>query len=99
LLCQISELEIESCDVCPFVILRLKENLRPAEILDEAKLYQAIVDKVRDRGIAITRTKYTMFEKYPPPPQIRVSVMVLHTEEQIHKVHEAVRDSVQEILQ
>lgn len=98
LLHEIPQLEIEGSDQCPFIILRFKENLRPEELLDEAKLYEQVVQKVRQRGVAITRTKYTQQEKYPPPPQIKVCVMVLHTNEQIQTIANAIRESVEEVL-
>lgn len=98
LLKKIPQLEIEGSEHCPFVIFRLVEKYRPEERLEEAKIYQQIVLKVRDHGIAITRTKYTQQEKYPPPPQIKVCVMVSHSHEQLCAVAKAIEDSVAEVL-
>merc|ERR1712233_113244 len=90
LLCSIPHVEIESHELCPFKILRLSSQVRPDEPLEEAKLYQAIVDRVRDLGVAITRTKYSNSERNPPPPQLKVSLMTLHTDEQLDQIADAV---------
>ena len=98
LLKEIPRVEIESYENCPFVIMRLEESIRPEDRLSEAKVYQQIVEMVRERGVAIVRTKYTRLEKYPPPPQIKVAVMVQHSDEQLRKVADVVRQSIQEAV-
>merc|ERR1711879_394352 len=98
LLSKIDKIEIESFEKCPFVMFRLRKDLRPEERLEEAKIYQQIVEKVREKQVAIVRTRYTTLEKFPPPPQIKVSVMALHTEDQLRQVAQAIEDVMGEVL-
>mmetsp|Transcript_6117 Transcript_6117/g.12855 ORF Transcript_6117/g.12855 Transcript_6117/m.12855 type:complete len:471 (+) Transcript_6117:43-1455(+) len=96
---EIPQIETEGFDECPFLVFRIIEKFRPDSVLEEAKLYQRIVEFVREKGAAISRTKYTNLEKYPPPPQIKVSVMSEHSEEQIRQVASAIKEAINTLVQ
>ena len=97
LLSVIPQLEIESFEQSPFKMVRLVKAKRPQEPIDEVKLYQKIVDLVRSKGVAITRSKYSDSENFPPPPQIKVCVMARHTKEQLQQVAQAISDALDTI--
>lgn len=91
-------LDIESFVLSPLIMARLSEVYRPETELEESKVLQNIVDKVRDAGFLITRAKSPLGTGPVPFPQIRITVMVQHTKEDIQNIAQAIFQAVKDTV-
>jgi len=96
---EIEQLEVEGFELSPFAVFRLKPHLREGDAYEDSVKLQTILEKTKERGFLISRSKFAPNELFPPEPQLRASVMIQHTNQEIDQFANALREAIVETLQ
>jgi len=85
----ISGIKIRSSPLSPVIHLELSNS--PNDKYENEKLLQVIVDESLKEGILLTRAKYSLDEKFLPPPSIRICISAANKKEHLEKAIDIIK--------
>jgi len=67
----------------PVPVIHLRLTKPSGDRFEDERRLQAVVDEARKRGLLLSRAQYVDVEKFIPPPSIRLTVTVMHDDQEI----------------
>lgn len=94
---EIQTFDVNGSEESPYLHLTLKEKSEDA--LEDERLLQKIVDRVREEGkIIITRKKRASKEKFPYPPSIYIAITAGHKREEIQHAVQTIENIARKVV-
>jgi len=80
-------------------VIHLQLTSKPRERIEEDEILQNIVDEALANGVHITRAMYIPEqERFAPPPSIKIYASSAHSDAQLNKAVEVIRNAVNKIV-
>mmetsp|Transcript_76 Transcript_76/g.268 ORF Transcript_76/g.268 Transcript_76/m.268 type:complete len:473 (+) Transcript_76:127-1545(+) len=97
-LAKIPTAALDGAEDVPVKMLKLAPKYEPEDKVEAHRILQQVVDAARRRGIACSRAKFSVSQKFMPPPAIKLTANRNFTAEEVGKLVDAMAASFEEVL-